>query len=327
MFAYDVVGEIAYGSQLGLLQNGEDKGGLMEAIFTGFYLMSNVGHLPGQMWIFQNSFFVSLARMFGIENPMLKFKAWTENRVILRREGKEGSARKDMLTHFLNAKNDQGQPLTHGEVMIEAMNIIGAGADTTSIGIRSCLYYICNDSRVYHKLQQELDSYSQNLSGPLQYTQALTLPYLQACIKEATRLLPSIVYQLLRYCPEGGLTIDGKFVPEGTPVGLSPIAQNRDKALWGEDAEEFIPERWLDDPEKAKLYESVTMTFGGSGPRTCVGSNIAKVEMSKFVGQLLYNFDVEFVDKSKPWTVFTAWFAYQKDMMMRLKQRSSSNIA
>jgi cytochrome P450 len=159
------------------------------------------------------------------------------------------------------------------------MFLSGAGADTTSIGMRTCLYYICNNSAVYSHLQKEIDDYYEmnDLREPISYTQALTLPYLQAVIKEATRLLPSIVYQLLKYVPAGGITVDGRFIPEGSVVGISPISQNRDKAIWGEDADVFRPERWIEDEARGRYLESMSMTFGGNGPRACIGKNIALV--------------------------------------------------
>lgn len=64
------------------------------------------------------------------------------------------------------------------------------------------------------------------------------------------------------------------------------------------------------------------MTFGGNGPRACVGKNIALFELSKFTSQLLRNFDVELVNPEKPWRCFTAWFVYQYDMDVRLKFRA-----
>ena len=144
--------------------------------------------------------------------------------------------------------------------------------------MRTSLYYICSRSDVYRKLQQEVDDFyeSNRLTEPVSYTQTQQMPYLQAVVKEAMRLLPSIVYQLLRHAPEG-LSVDGKRIPAGTPVGISPIAQNRDKAIWGSDADEFKPERWLEDEARARYLESANMTFGGSGPRMCIGRNIALV--------------------------------------------------
>jgi cytochrome P450 len=99
---------------------------------------------------------------------------------------------------------------------------------------------------------------------------------LQAVVKEATRLLPSIVFQLLRHTPEN-FVVRGEHIPAGTSVGISPISQNRDRDIFGEDANEFRPERWLENRDKAGYMDTCLMTFGGSGPRMCVGKNIALV--------------------------------------------------
>lgn len=190
--------------------------------------------------------------------------------------------------------------------------------------MKSCVYYICNNPSVYKKLQKEIDDFydGNNLTEPVSYTQTQQMPYLQAVVKEATRLLPSIVYQLLRHIPEGGLTVDNRYIPAGTPVGISPIAQNRDRAIWGDDAAEFRPERWLEDEARTRYLDNANFTFGGSGPRMCIGRNIALVELHKFVAQLLRNFDVEFVNKAEPWHITTYWFAYQHDMHMKIKARA-----
>jgi len=48
------------------------------------------------------------------------------------------------------------------------------------------------------------------------------------------------VFQLLRYI-ESGLTVDGKFIPPGAPVGISPIAQRWDSKIRGDDVDESQP--------------------------------------------------------------------------------------
>jgi cytochrome P450 len=112
--------------------------------------------------------------------------------------------------------------------------------------------------RYMKRLQSEIDQFctSQTNKGPITYAQALTLPFLQAVILEATRLHPSIIYQLPRHSPEEGITIDGKVIPSGIDIGISPLTMNRDKAIFGEDAESFRPERWMEDKEKARVMES-----------------------------------------------------------------------
>lgn len=112
--------------------------------------------------------------------------------------------------------------------------------------------------------------------GNLPYIKCQKLPFLAAVIKEAMRLNPSITFQLLRYVPPSGLVVDDKLIPPGYPVGISPLAQNRDVAIWGKDADEFRPERWL-DPNRSRHLDANDMIFGGNGPRMCIGRNIALV--------------------------------------------------
>jgi cytochrome P450 len=117
------------------------------------------------------------------------------------------------------------------------------------------------------RLQSEIDEYytSHNPTTPITYSQALEMPFLQAVIKEAGRLHPSIMYQLPRYAPPEGITIDGKFLPAGIEVGISSLSMNRDKEIFSEDANVFRPERWLENAEKARYMDSMlTTVFHGN---------------------------------------------------------------
>lgn len=133
---------------------------------------------------------------------------------------------------------------------------------------------------VYARLRDEVDQFykDNNLEGPITYAQTQQLPFLQAVVKEATRVLPSIVFQLLRYAPPD-FAVRGQQIPLGTPVGISPVAQNHDTDIWGPDADDFRPERWFEDTAKSKYWDTCLMTFGGNGPRMCVGRNIALVSL------------------------------------------------
>ena len=51
---------------------------------------------------------------------------------------------------------------------------------------------------------------------------------------------------LPREVPEGGLTVCGRFFPEGTVLSVPTYTIHRDKGVWGEDVEAFRPERWLE---------------------------------------------------------------------------------
>ncbi|KEF54935.1 uncharacterized protein A1O9_09378 [Exophiala aquamarina CBS 119918] len=319
---FDVVGELAYGSKLGHLETGTDVMGVRKDIFDGFFLMSNMGHFPGQTRLVNNKLMTNLLAFLGRANPLHKFQDWSSQRVRDRMQNPNSIVRDDMLAHFIRMKDDKGEPVSFSDVLTEALNIVGAGADTTSIGMRTCLFYICSRPDVYKKLQEAVDHFydSMGLTMPIKYQDTQKIPYLIAVCKEAMRLLPSIAYQLPRYAPEG-LIVKDKHIPVGTSVGVSPIAQNRDQEVFGADADDFRAERWFEDEQKTRLMDSINMTFGGSGPRMCVGRNIALVEIHKFIAQLLRDFDVGLVDPDKPWHITTYWFTFQHDMNMWIRTR------
>ena len=82
------------------------------------------------------------------------------------------------------------------------------------------------------------------------------MPSRQACIKEALRMYPIVGTPLDRVVPKGGDILSGHFLPEGTVVGISGWVTQRDKGVFGDDAESFRPERWLDaDKKQVKLMD------------------------------------------------------------------------
>jgi cytochrome P450 len=78
----------------------------------------------------------------------------------------------------------------------------------------------------------------------------------------------------------------------GVNIVWLPMLLHRDKSLWGEDADEFIPERWI-DPESIARYVANPFMYGpfSYGPRTCLGRGYALNEASYFLVRLLQHFD------------------------------------
>ena len=82
--------------------------------------------------------------------------------------------------------------------------------------------------------------------GPISYADGARLEYLQACMKEAMRLMTPVGMEMPRYVATGGMLVGGKyFLPEGTEIGASPFTYHRAEAAYGHDAGAFRPERWL----------------------------------------------------------------------------------
>jgi len=133
------------------------------------------------------------------------------------------------------------------------------------------MHFLAENPDAYARLQAEVDDFydTNDLTSPITYVQAQQLPYLRAIISESLRLYPSIPYQLPRRSP--GFSIDNHFVPENYTASISPMAQNRDLVVYGQDRNDFKPLRWLENSEKTRYLESRDMTFGGNGLRSCTG--------------------------------------------------------
>ena len=77
------------------------------------------------------------------------------------------------------------------------------------------------------------------------------LPYFMACTYEAARLFPPIPIFLRFVTPSEGVYFpDGRFVPGGTALGAAAAAVNRNESIFGPNADDWCPERWLSDSEQ-----------------------------------------------------------------------------
>ena len=124
--------------------------------------------------------------------------------------------------------------------------------------MRTTLFNLLRYPQTLDRLYAELSS--ANVSYPYpSYSEVRDLPYLEACVQEGVRMHPPFALPFERVVPEGGVTVLGHHLPAGTVVGGSPYVINRHKQTFGEDAEIWRPERWLDKDEghKKRLEQSM----------------------------------------------------------------------
>jgi hypothetical protein len=263
-FAYDVVGALGFWEPFNFMSSGTDQQGIMDSVLADFIKMGSMGHVPGQMIWYSDCIAKAISRYMGNDSVSAygKFVSGIDKRILDRRErGKV--ERRDMLQYFFEAKTDAGLPLPYGDILSECRNVIGAGADTTSIGIKAVLGYLLQNPNHLAELRRAIEDYY-NMNGlpnhEITYNQCLEIPLLQAVIKESTPLHPSIMFQLPRYVPPEGVTIAGSFIPGRHAISMSPRSHNRSKDIFGEDADEWRPERWLEDESKTKYMDSLLTT-------------------------------------------------------------------
>lgn len=118
------------------------------------------------------------------------------------------------------------------------------------------------------KLQEELDAALADVdSDVVPYDIVKDLPYLEAVISEGQRLHSTIGAGLPRVVPAGGATVLGHRFEEGTCLSVPIYHLHRDESIWGPDAPEFRPERWIEaSPERKKEMTDAFAPFS-VGPR------------------------------------------------------------
>ena len=181
--------------------------------------------------------------------------------------------------------------LTKDEIFSEAMFGIVAGSDTTAAAIRCIMLYLMSHPRVYRKLQAEIDTTAANFPGIIPDATARHLPYLQSVIREGLRMHPPATDVVPKKVPKGGdtVTIEGKrlFLPGGTNICYDAWGVHHNKHVFGENADLFIPERWLVDEnddanrEKLKAMRRTTEMIFGYGKYQCLGKPVAWIDIGK----------------------------------------------
>jgi cytochrome P450 len=151
-----------------------------------------------------------------------------------------------------------------------------AGSDTTAIAFRSTLYHLMKNPTTLAKAHAEIDTAIRagSLSSPIKYAEATTkLPYICAAIKEAMRMHPSVGLSIPRYAPQEGIELAGRFISKGYRIGINPAVVHYDRDVFGADADEFRPERWLVGEDDWRAMDRNLLIFG-AGTRTCIGKNV-----------------------------------------------------
>ncbi|KAL5523029.1 hypothetical protein ACEPAF_1296 [Sanghuangporus sanghuang] len=319
-WAFDVIGDLAFGSPFGMVRNARDVALTAvdpEAAMADYGVVKNelivdeskpvcaVREIPAVQILNDRT---DYPPSLGVLPPWIRPFALRSPWYLTGKEaGKDlfGMAiaaiakrlifptdRTDILSKLQQSKDEEGKCMSNEELTAEAFAQLVAGSDTIANSSCAITYYIAANPRVQVKLQKELDGAlgvdsSEDLVPT--YAQIKNLPYLEAVINEGMRLHSTVGIGLPRVAPEGGLTVCGKTFPEGTVLSVPMYTVHRDPEVWGADADVFRPERWFElDP--VKLQKSFhPFSFG---PRACVGRNLAMTELLFVISSISHRYNI-----------------------------------
>ncbi|KEZ40095.1 hypothetical protein SAPIO_CDS9109 [Scedosporium apiospermum] len=330
-FAFDVLGEVAFGRKFGFLEEGRDVENAIKTIDDSQWYNGIVGQIPEFDYLFRRNPLRKLIPTMSTKNALVTRLALAE---MDRRQpftkdnmGKDrvGDGRQDLLASLIQGHLKDPSKFSEGDVFAVAHGAIFAGSDSTASTMQSFFWLALSDPRVRRTLFDEIRTAVAEgripAHGNLTWAQSQSLTYFQACLKEAMRIRPAVGLNITRVVPPEGAELDGISLEGGTVVAVNGWVLHRDKATFGQDADVYRPERWLQDEETARRMERYMFQFGG-GAHVCIGRNLALLEINKVVPRILRDFDLELVNPSQPLRANATFFVVQEGLDVYIKSRS-----
>ncbi|KAJ0395805.1 hypothetical protein ATCC90586_012131 [Pythium insidiosum] len=223
-----------------------------------------------------------------------------------RQQSHEAASSKNIVSLFIdNASNMSDEGGEGKESSIEAsllrdivVNFLIAGRDTSAQVLSWLFVELTLHPEIEDRIREELRAKLPHLFTSSDCVapsaeQVQRLSYLEAVIKETLRLHPTVPINSRRAARDTVLS-DGTFIAAGEFVAMPTYALGRMTHVWGPDAREFRPERWLDETSPTGLITVSAFKFNSfhAGPRMCLGMNLAMLEMKTLAASVLSKFQL-----------------------------------
>ncbi|KAH8813449.1 cytochrome P450 [Flagelloscypha sp. PMI_526] len=288
-FIWDFMGDLVFGGNFSMMEDGEDKSGYRSIVQASSVAQTMLIYMP---WV--NNILPYFTALGESQRKLLQFA----EQCLIKRNHRHLAFR-DLVYFF--AKEEEPEHLRPSKDAIVSDAFIGivAGSDTTAVALRSLFFLLLSHPDKLRTLQEEIDFLDE---GEMSNFSRLTqLPYLNACIDEALRLVPPFLSQLSRTPSRGSdKVIAGRFVPDGTTVFMPTFLLGRDPRYFYPEPTSFWPERWLTAERNANpeiIHNTLAFVPFSAGATLCLGKQLAYRELRLATANLIRNFNMKLVLK------------------------------
>ncbi|KAI8844184.1 cytochrome P450 [Chytridium lagenaria] len=169
---------------------------------------------------------------------------------------------------------------------------------TTSYALTAAFYLLCTEPEALQKVLDEIEEVI-GMDGIPTYADLKNFRYLESFFKETLRLHPSAI--TVPRVTGRPTQVSGHRIPSGVHTFFDVQALHTDKMYWGDDADVFRPDRWLE--EGVEITEGAYIPFG-VGPMKCIGMKLAHIESKIVLIRTLQRFHVSLKPNFTPVKAF-----------------------
>ncbi|PBK64907.1 cytochrome P450 [Armillaria solidipes] len=291
--AFDIIGDLAFGAPFGMVKAGKDVAQVPEdpLAVMGSYGQAGAKYATKEIPAIETLSGGSTTTTLGVVPEWWRLLL---KHIPFFRQGEEDfgallgmvvlavskrlevpTDRNDVLSKLLAGKDEQVSNIFADDLVVILTCFIQGSSCAT-------IYYLARAPDIQDKLHKELDELLDSDVATAEQVKKLT--YLHACINEGLRLLCTVGVGLPRVATENGIMISGNYFPGGTVVSSPSYTIHRDPTVWGNDVEDYRPERWFecDSAAVAKAFTPFSV-----GPRACIGRNLAMLELQIIIASIL----------------------------------------
>jgi cytochrome P450 len=207
---------------------------------------------------------------------------------IIARARAQGDDAEHLIARLASARDEDGAPMSDGQLRDEAVTMLLAGHETTALTLSYAVYLLSQNPDVAARARAEVDA--QLGSRPAAIADLAQLKYTDAIVRESLRLYPP-AFAIGREV-EKPFEVGGYELPKGVQLTVSPYVVQRDPRFFPE-PERFLPDRWL-TPREPALPRFAYFPFGG-GPRVCIGNHFAMMEATLVLATVLQQLELTVV--------------------------------